>query len=137
MCIYIYIYASMHVFTQTYTLLPNHSIGPMNKTTVDFWYLVWQERPPTIVMVTNFKEGKKIKCQQYWPESDSSQSYGPFKVTLTDQQVYTDYTIRTLQLEVRNGYPMTIKIKCPLYCIVTWELRISSQNHTVSFYILA
>ena len=127
----------MHVFTQTYTLLPNHSIGPMNKTTVDFWHLVWQERPPTIVMVTNLKEGKKIKCQQYWPESGSTQSYGPFKVTLTDQQVYTDYTIRTLQLEVRNGYPMTIKIKCPLYYIVTWELRISSQNHTVSFYILA
>ena len=83
----------------------------MNKTTVDFWHLVWQERPPVLVMVTNIKEGNKIKCQQYWPESGSTQSYGPFQVSLADQQVYTDYTIRTLQLEVRNGYPVTIKIR--------------------------
>uniref|UniRef100_A0A1X7U9D4 protein-tyrosine-phosphatase n=1 Tax=Amphimedon queenslandica TaxID=400682 RepID=A0A1X7U9D4_AMPQE len=27
--------------------------GPMSKTLVDFWCLVWQERPPVIVMVTN------------------------------------------------------------------------------------
>ena len=103
-----------------YNLHPKHSIGPMNKTTVDFWHLIWQERPPVVVMVTNIKEGNKIKCQQYWPESGSTQSYGPFQVSLADQQVYTDYTIRTLQLEVRNGYPMTIKIKCSLYYTATW-----------------
>ena len=115
-CMYVYLihihikYSHMQVQTNAHINVLNHSIGPMNKTTVDFWHLIWQERPPTIVMVTNLKEGKKIKCQQYWPESGSTQSYGPFKVTLTDQQVYTDYTIRTLQLEVRNGYLMTIKI---------------------------
>ena len=53
-------------------------------------------------MVTNLKEDKKNKCQQYWPESGSTQSYGPFQVTLADEEVYTDYTIRTLQLEVRR-----------------------------------
>ena len=117
-----YLFISSH--RHNYNLHPNHSIGPMNKTTVDFWHLIWQERPPVVVMVTNIKEGNKIKCQQYWPESGSTQSYGPFQVSLADQQVYTDYTIRTLQLEVRNGYPMTIVLNyfyyiCPLYYIVT------------------
>ena len=79
----------------------------MNKTSVDFWHLVWQERPPIIVMVTNIKEGLKIKCQQYWPESGSTQNYGPFKVTLADEQVYTDYIIRTIQLEVRQRQSKT------------------------------
>ena len=108
---YIYVcisYVCHHYVCMYVYLRSNHFVGPMNKTTVDFWHLIWQEKPPTIVMVTNLKEDKKIKCQQYWPESGSSQSYGPFKVTLTNQQVYTDYTIRTLQLEVGNGYPTTI-----------------------------
>ena len=63
--------------------------------------MIWQERPPTIVMVTNLKEDKKVKCQQYWPDS-GSQKFGPFQVTITDQQVFTDYTIRLLQVEVRT-----------------------------------
>ena len=52
-------------------------------------------------MVTNIKEDKKTKCQQYWPDSDSKQ-FGPFNITLTDQQVFANYTIRLLQVEVRS-----------------------------------
>ena len=66
---------------------------------VDFWRLVWQERPPIIVMVTNLKEGSKKKCEQYWPDSGSKE-FGPFKVTLTEQQVFADYTTRTMQVTV-------------------------------------
>ena len=61
--------------------------------------MIWQEKVYTVAMVTNLKENKKIKCQQYWPES-GSKSYGPFMVTITDQQVFADYTIRLLQLQV-------------------------------------
>jgi len=68
---------------------------------VDFWRLVWQERPPTVVMVTNLTEGTKRKCEQYWPDCGTD-IYGPFKVTLVEQQVYVDYTIRTLSLMVYN-----------------------------------
>ena len=60
---------------------------------------MWQERPPIIVMLTNLKENKKIKCQQYWPNKESVQ-YGPFTVTITDQQVLADYTIRHFILTV-------------------------------------
>ena len=68
-----------------------------------------QERPPTIVMVTNLKEGNKKKCEQYWPDS-GSKNFGPFRVTLTEQQVFADYTTRTLQVTVSvylciDGYP--------------------------------
>ena len=73
--------------------------GPLSKTLVDFWQMIWQEKVYTVAMVTNLKENKKIKCQQYWPES-GSKSYGPFMVTITDQQVFADYTIRLLQLQV-------------------------------------
>ena len=73
--------------------------GPMTKTLVDFWRLVWQEKPQAIIMVTNLKEGDRVKCQQYWPEA-SSENFGPFSVTLTEQQIFTDYTIRTLLVKV-------------------------------------
>ena len=40
-------------------------------------------------MVTNIKEGKTKKCEQYWPaESGSGQSYGPFNVTVLEQHIY-------------------------------------------------
>ena len=74
-------------------------IGPKQNTLVDFWRLIWQERPPTIVMVTNLKEGNKKKCEQYWPDSGST-TFGPFVVTLTEYQVFADYCIRTLQVNV-------------------------------------
>ena len=77
----------------------NACIGPKGYMLVDFWRLIWQERPPTIVMVTNLKEGRKKKCEQYWPESGST-TFGPFKVTLTEHQVFADYCIRTLQVTV-------------------------------------
>ena len=66
---------------------------------VDFWRLIWQEKPLTIVMVTNLNEGNKSKCEQYWPESGSTY-YGPFKVTITEQQVFADYCIRSLKVTV-------------------------------------
>ncbi len=77
-------------------------IGPILKTLIDFWRLVWQEKPPTIVMVTNVKEGNKKKCEQYWPESGSA-TYGPFKITMTEQQVLADYSIRTLLVTVSDA----------------------------------
>ncbi len=66
---------------------------------VDFWRLIWQERPTTIVMVTNLKEGNKKKCEQYWPESGST-TFGPFKVTLKQHQVFADFTIRIMTVVV-------------------------------------
>ena len=76
-----------------------HNAGPMRKTLVDHWRMIWQEHAHAIVMVTNIKEGKKIKCQQYWPE-DGSEDYGPFRITLSDQKMFANFTIRLFQVEV-------------------------------------
>uniref|UniRef100_A0A1X7SJZ3 protein-tyrosine-phosphatase n=1 Tax=Amphimedon queenslandica TaxID=400682 RepID=A0A1X7SJZ3_AMPQE len=73
--------------------------GPVSSTLVDFWRLIWQERPPIIVMITNVIEEGKVKCQQYWPDSDTK-DYGPFSVTLNDEQVLTDYTVRKMHVKL-------------------------------------
>ena len=75
----------------------------MNKTLVDFWHLIWQERPVSIVMVTNLKEGNKMKCEQYWPSAVShDEYYGPFNVTLMNERIYPDSVIRNLSVTVSS-----------------------------------
>ncbi|XP_041379312.1 receptor-type tyrosine-protein phosphatase eta-like [Gigantopelta aegis] len=49
--------------------------------------------PNAIVIVTNLKEGSKTKCEQYWPES--YMVFGPFIVTLVDEQVLPDFDIQS------------------------------------------
>ena len=73
--------------------------GPNKKTLVDFWRLVWQERPQCIVMVTNVVEEGKTKCEQYWPSrEEGSQTFGPFDVSLLNEVTLPDYTVRTLKV---------------------------------------
>ena len=78
-------------------------IGPLPKTTIDFWRLVWQERVHSIVMVTNVVERSRKKCEMYWPDSGSV-CYGPFKVTITEQLILADYTTRNFLIEVYIFY---------------------------------
>ena len=61
--------------------------------------MVWQERSPSIVMITNLEEGGKTKCQQYWPDAGPLKCE-PFNVTITDQQILADYTIRRFTVKV-------------------------------------
>ena len=75
------------------------SPGPLPETVVDFWRMVWQERAPSIVMITNLEEGGKPKCQQYWPDS-GTERYGPFQISSTKQQTLANYTIRKVTVQV-------------------------------------
>ena len=54
-------------------------------------------------MITNLVEGTKIKCHQYWPDKDSVK-FGPFEVSVIDQQTLADYTVRTLIVQVYRGH---------------------------------
>ena len=74
-------------------------VGPLPNTVTDFWWLVWQEQVHVVAMVTNTVERGQQKCEQYWPD-EGTKEYGPFKVTLADQQVFADYTIRQLLVSV-------------------------------------
>lgn len=49
----------------------------MDTTVNDFWRMIWQERPKSIVMLCKFMEGGKKKCTEYFPVSlGQSQQYG-------------------------------------------------------------
>ncbi|KHN87936.1 Receptor-type tyrosine-protein phosphatase T [Toxocara canis] len=41
--------------------------GPMDATVNDFWRMVWQEKPRSIIMLCKLVEGGKPKCAQYFP----------------------------------------------------------------------
>ena len=68
---------------------------------------MWQEKVKVIVMLTNVVEGGQRKCEQYWPDQEP-QEYGPFTVTLVDQQVFADYIIRTLNVTVRPVFTFSL-----------------------------
>ena len=91
-------------------MLVSTSTGPLSKTVGDFWRMVWQEHVHTVVMVTNIKENNKVKCHQYWPNTEDTASFGPFTVTLSEQQMFADYTIRLLQLQVCHSNIMHVHI---------------------------
>ena len=87
----------------------NH-LGPLPKTVTDFWRLVWQEKVRTIAMVTNILEGSTKKCEHYWPDGRSDQiSHGPFNLSLIEQLILADYTIRTIQLVVSKPIQIFIQ----------------------------
>ena len=94
---------------------------------------MWQEGPPSIVMITNLEEGGKIKCQRYWPETGRC-SFGPFEVTLTDEQMFADYTTRKLEVQVRLLLPVFL-----IYNIhsVQRRFRTFSESNSVPLHCLA
>ena len=78
--------------------------GPIKETLVDFWHLIWQERPVSIVMLTKLKEGGKSKCRQYWPNTTSEpKEFGPFIVMLQNAHTYPDLVIRKLSITVSEN----------------------------------
>ena len=71
-------------------------------------------------MITNLKEGGKTKCERYWPEEGTC-DYGPFRVTVSNQLVYPDYTARTLQVSVSAGCVwMCVGVLVVCVCISVW-----------------
>nr|XP_034320846.1 uncharacterized protein LOC105334720 isoform X5 [Crassostrea gigas] len=72
--------------------------GPKANTLADFWRMIWQENVATIVMVTNLKEGEKVKCTQYWPERNKPFSAGPVMVKLIEEKEYAFYIERKMSV---------------------------------------
>ena len=74
----------------------------MPETLDDFWQMIWDQKCPTIVMLTKFTEGNKPKCMKYWPDNvgESITPKPSLKVTLTQQRLFADYEIRTIQVQL-------------------------------------
>ena len=41
----------------------------------------------------------QMKCLKYWPDIDHTVNFGPYSITLTTQDVYDSYTLRTISLK--------------------------------------
>ncbi|KAL4622708.1 tyrosine-protein phosphatase non-receptor type 5-like [Arapaima gigas] len=70
--------------------------GPTVNTVGDFWRMVWQERSPIIVTITNVKE-KNEKCTEYWPEDRVT--HEGIEITITKAIQTDDYRLRMLSLK--------------------------------------
>ncbi|XP_065670329.1 receptor-type tyrosine-protein phosphatase S-like isoform X2 [Hydra vulgaris] len=74
--------------------------APNNETIVDFWRMIFHEKPKAIVMLTNLVENGKAKCAQYWPESN--EEYGGLNVCVTKTENFADYIIRYISLNFKE-----------------------------------
>lgn len=83
-------------------------LGPLPKTSADFWRMVWEQHVLVIVMTTRVLERGRVKCAQYWPEEEISEEliFAQFRITNFSVEKFNDYTITGLQitnLEVSEG----------------------------------
>ncbi|XP_052763723.1 receptor-type tyrosine-protein phosphatase S-like [Mya arenaria] len=77
------------------------TLGPMAKQLSDFgqfWQMVWQQEVEKIVMLTNLEEGKKTKCEQYWPDQHQSKLYGATEVVCKVEKQYAYFIWRQFTL---------------------------------------
>ncbi|XP_006901943.1 PREDICTED: receptor-type tyrosine-protein phosphatase H [Elephantulus edwardii] len=72
--------------------------GPLPQTVGDFWRLVWEQQSHTLVMLTNCMESGRVKCEHYWPLDSQPCTHGHLQVTLVDEEVTEDWTIRNLKV---------------------------------------
>lgn len=72
--------------------------GPLSHTCVEYWYMVWEQECPLLIMLTTVVERGRVKCHKYWPDLDSTVMYGSLSVTCTreekrDSFAYRDFTL--------------------------------------------
>ncbi|XP_058882189.1 receptor-type tyrosine-protein phosphatase epsilon-like isoform X2 [Acipenser ruthenus] len=76
--------------------------GPKQETVADFWRMIWEQKSATIVMLTNLKERKEDKCDQYWPDQ-GCWTYGNVRVVVEDFTILVDYTIRKFCVQYQTS----------------------------------
>ncbi|XP_052762196.1 receptor-type tyrosine-protein phosphatase C-like [Mya arenaria] len=70
-----------------------------------FWRMVWQQEVEKIVMMTNLVEGKKTKCEKYWPDQHQSKLYGDIEVVCKVEKLYADFIWRQFTLSKFTSWP--------------------------------
>ncbi|XP_047146331.1 uncharacterized protein LOC100210335 [Hydra vulgaris] len=88
----------IHSYSKKFTYIATQA--PNNETIVDFWRMIFHEKPKAIVMLTNLVENGKTKCAQYWPESN--EEYGGLNVCVTKSENFADYIIRYISLNFKE-----------------------------------
>jgi len=73
--------------------------GPLPRTFIDTWQMVWELRVLVIVMTTRTVERHRTKCGQYWPELEgTSIECGVYKITSENIENYEDFIVTDLKI---------------------------------------
>uniref|UniRef100_A0A3Q3JPQ7 Tyrosine-protein phosphatase n=1 Tax=Monopterus albus TaxID=43700 RepID=A0A3Q3JPQ7_MONAL len=72
--------------------------GPLPNTCSDFWQMTWEQGSSMVVMLTTQVERGRVKCHQYWPNPDSSATYGGFTVTCHNKEGNSAFLVREMSL---------------------------------------
>ncbi|CAG5136093.1 unnamed protein product [Candidula unifasciata] len=77
--------------------------GPLPKTFVDFWRMIWQNQSRVIVMTTRTIERSRMKCGQYWPSDEQAdEQFEEFIVYNNGISENQDFTETQLMLHNTN-----------------------------------
>lgn len=105
----------IHTCTHTYTQgfqRPHAYIatqGPLSETVADFWQMVWEQNSEIIVMISNFVERGRSKCEMYWPHNKIL-NYGCISVRQVFQKEMAFYTER--RFRIRNIRNKKVRQRC-------------------------
>ncbi|KAM7536152.1 hypothetical protein Aperf_G00000090774 [Anoplocephala perfoliata] len=107
--------------------------GPKDTTFEDFWQMVWDENSNIIVMISNFVERGRRKCDQYWPSS-GPQTYGNISVQMLSENYLACYVARVFL--VKYVKCKKICVKCFIFDFVLQHLGIyqSTKERIVRHY---
>ncbi|XP_076306980.1 tyrosine-protein phosphatase 69D-like isoform X2 [Tachypleus tridentatus] len=73
--------------------------GPLERTVVDFWKMIWEHKVTVIVMLTGVEEHGKVKCAQYWSDEEPKEVEKLYTVTVISTIKYSDYIVRRFQVQ--------------------------------------
>ncbi|CAI9733312.1 -type tyrosine-protein phosphatase O,Tyrosine-protein phosphatase non-receptor type 11,Tyrosine-protein [Octopus vulgaris] len=78
--------------------------GPTQNTVTDFWRMIWQLKCNTIVMLTDIVENGKMKCMQYWPDEEHTESFGNIEVTHINTSYHSTHIHRRFIISKSGGH---------------------------------
>ncbi|KAL5022671.1 hypothetical protein ScPMuIL_001826 [Solemya velum] len=77
--------------------------GPLKNTIHEMWRMVVQEKCGKIIMLTNLREPRMVKCERYWPLAGECMELSGITLTLASEEVRSFYTIRNVTVVVEQG----------------------------------
>ncbi|XP_048236958.1 multiple epidermal growth factor-like domains protein 6 [Haliotis rufescens] len=84
--------------------------GPYGDVVWDFWRMIWETETSKIVMLTNFVENRKAKCEKYWPDfGHPGSNYDDVHVQCVAEEEMMDYTVRTFSIHRDEEPTRTLK----------------------------
>lgn len=73
--------------------------GPNALTVNDFWRMIWEHDVKIIIMLTQFVEGNKKKCEKYWPDDNKEHSYGSVQVRKDSAAEREDFILTEFRIK--------------------------------------